>query len=510
MKKITLFALAVLLFAGCQHREDLSSNTLSGELVLKSNAAAVPQGDPLSKERVDEIILNYLSDRKDFHWEWLSLQELWSVLQYDDHVVAVGYKPAGLQDISGMIHTIDVKSGAWKQVHDGIIEVVLTQMNKNSATPVRLEDILVDDDAVLPVITFKLKDRNAITALYNLENVRYLEPLGYWPAMDGRSTSGCSGSTEPLNAADFSTISPSSLLPWNFNSLNVPSAWNAAQGRNITIGVIDAGISSAQTLLGSGFNSGDSNVGRTLTTEFTYGSSAFTSCTHGTSMIGGAAGPRNASGATTGIAYRAGVHFIRACADVVLDESAERTGVRNALVRMGDRADVRIVSMSVGTPFASSTLLDGVNYCFNKGKMIMAAAGTSFSWTSWWGVVYPAAYSQCLAITGVKENGSTCSSCHDGSAVDFTVPMERNTNSSRNSLSLAASGNTPAYIGGSSIATANAAGIAALVWSVKPTLTRTQVYTCLRNTAFFYPSFSSSLGFGNLNAGAAVAMAQGM
>ena len=120
-------------------------------------------------------------------------------------------------------------------------------------------------------------------------------------------------------------------------------------------------------------------------------------------------------------------------------------------------ADVKIISMSIGTPFSSSVLKDGVDYAYNKGKMIFAAAGTSYSWTSWWGVVYPAAYSQCNAITGVKENGNTCSSCHDGIQVDFTIPMERNTNSNRNSLSLPLTGTIPSYIGGSSAATSTAA-----------------------------------------------------
>ena len=103
---------------------------------------------------------------------------------------------------------------------------------------------------------------------------------------------------------------------------------------------------------------------------------------------------------------------------------------------MGDLNDIKIISMSIGTPFSSGTLKDGVTYAYNKGKLIFAAAGTSFSWTSWWGVIYPAALSQCQAVTGVKESGSTCSDCHDGSQVDFTIPMQRNASSNRTSLSL--------------------------------------------------------------------------
>ena len=188
----------------------------------------------------------------------------------------------------------------------------------------------------------------------------------------------------------------------------------------------------------------------------------------------------------------------------MLDKSSERTAVKNALVALGNDAAVRVISMSIGTPFSYSVLSDGVNYAYGKGKLVMAAGGTSFSWTSWWGVIYPAAYSNCVAVTGVKENGSKCASCHDGSQIDLTICMERSSDSNRNSLSLSPSGVTPSYIGGSSSATATAAGIAALVWSAKPTATRAQVLSCLTSTAQFAGAPSSSKGYGNINAQAAV------
>jgi hypothetical protein len=221
-------------------------------------------------------------------------------------------------------------------------------------------------------------------------------------------------------------------------------------------------------------------------------------------MSGQAVGGRNNLGAPVGVAYKSNLHFIRAADDVVLDASSEKTATKNAFIQMGNRSDVRIISLSMGNPFASSVLKDGADYAFNLGKLIFAAAGTSFSWTSWYGVIYPAAYSSCIAVTGVKESGSKCSSCHDGSKVLYTICMERNAGSNRNSISLAPSGNTGAYIGGSSCATATAAGIAALVWSARPNLTRTQVQTCLTNTSQFYPTKNSTKGYGNLNAGAAV------
>ncbi|MFN5223080.1 MAG: S8 family serine peptidase, partial [Bacteroidota bacterium] len=146
---------------------------------------------------------------------------------------------------------------------------------------------------------------------------------------------------------------------------------------------------------------------------------------------------------------------------------------------------------------------DGVDYAYGKGKLILAAAGTSLDFTTWYGVIYPAAYSSCVAVTGVNDNGATCASCHDGSQVMYTIVMERAANSNRNSLALPPSGTTPNYIGGSSSATATAAGIAAVVWSARPRMTRAQVMNCLTSTAQFYPTRTTSKGFGNLNALAA-------
>ncbi|HZG01764.1 MAG TPA: S8 family serine peptidase [Chitinophagales bacterium] len=502
-----------LIYASCQRvdENELQPSNAQRTLVEKQNPTSVPTGNPIPKAELDAKVRTLLAQKGEFRWDWVDLNFIWSAAQHGEQHIAIGYKPVGIanETVNERMAEIDIRSAEWKAVHDALVQLVLDELKTQTGAEVDPKTIVVEDDPKLPILVFKLNDRNVITKLYNLENVRYLEPLDYWFEAE-RSTSGCSEATEPLNTADWTAADPGCKVPWNYNNVNVVNAWNMAEGQGIQIGVIDAGLSSSQTLLNGEFNAGYSNAGRTVTTDYTFGSSAFTSCVHGTAMSALATAPRGTSGATAGVAYKSSLHFIRACEDVVLDGSAEKTGVKNALVKMGDLASVRVVSMSVGTPFASGVLYDGVAYAHGKGKMLFAAAGTSYGWTSWWGVIYPAAYSQCNAITGVKENGARCSSCHDGSAVDFTVPMERSINSNRNSLTLKGTGVTPTYIGGSSCATATAAGIAALVWSVNPNLTRTQVYTCLRNTAQFYPSLSSSKGYGNLNAAAAVTMAQGL
>ncbi len=459
IRPLHILAAGALLLAGCRREPVTSPDGLpqGPVLVERTDPQPVPQGPALDREELDRRVIGVLEARNDFRWDMVDMLTLWSATLYNDHSVSIGYQPANATKVDEQLHLIDIRSAEWRAVHDALLERILGLLNEGRRDPLELRDILVEDDPVLPILTLRITDARVLTMLVNLRNVRYVEPLDYWPAVAERSTSGCSPSTYGLNGADLTTISPNAKLPWNFNNHSIVSAWNTAQGQGITVGVIDAGLSASQSYLGSAFNDGASNVGRTVTASATLGSSAYTNCSHGTAMSGQAVGPRNGGGASTGVAYKSNLRFIRASEDVVLDKSSERTATKNALLALGADASVRVISMSIGTPFSYSVLSDGVNYAHGMGKMVLAAGGTSFS-----------------------------------------------ADSNRNSLSLPPSGATPSYIGGSSSATATAAGIAAVVWSAKPTATRDQVLNCLKSTAQFAGSPSGSKGYGNINAAAAV------
>jgi hypothetical protein len=173
--------------------------------------------------------------------------------------------------------------------------------------------------------------------------------------------------------------------------------------------VFDSGASDDQENLGSAFNSGYS-TGRTVTRLSTHYSGWWwwrsldpphDQCGHGTSMCGFATAPRGSDGNAVGVAYNSDLISIRAVEDVIINTSDEKDGVKDALIIAGNNNGVKVVSMSIGTPFWSGTVADGIYYAHNKGKMIVAAAGTSFSWTSWWGVIFPANMSQTVAVTCV-------------------------------------------------------------------------------------------------------------
>jgi subtilisin family serine protease len=159
----------------------------------------------------------------------------------------------------------------------------------------------------------------------------------------------------------------------------------------------------------------------------------------------------------------------------------------------------------MGRITGSSQISDAIRYANGKGKLMFVAGGTSFSWSAgWFGVTFPGNMSEVQAVTGIIENTNftNCTECHKGSEIDFVIVMQRAADGVK-PLSLAMTGNDPSTVGGSSVATATAAGIAALVWSRFPSLTAAQVLAKLQQTSSRWPNKTAEYGWGIMNADAA-------
>ncbi|WP_425390250.1 S8 family peptidase [Ekhidna sp.] len=499
------------------------SLVLLGFLLLACNEETsvtplIDQQDPIAKSEIDKTIISSLQEDDEFKWSEASDEMLWSALIHGDSVLTLGYQPAGESDINGRISEIDIQQQAWISASDRIIDdAILMMQNQN---PDLDEDrVVIRRHEVLPFIDLKVSSLEVVKYFRSLDNVRYVEPLGYevdFPVTDdGRieSSKGCSNDANyGIPSSDYTNISPGAKASWHLYANNVVNAWSSSTGSSIGIGLIDTGISPNQDNLNSNFNSGYSS-GRSVNKYGFYVSSWWwwanpdgpdDDCGHGTAMAGVMAAPRSTDGSSVGVAYNANLVSVRGTGDVVINGGKEKTGVSDALVFLGNRSDVKIISMSIGDVFSNSKVADAVRYAYGKGKLIFAAAGTSTSWTNWYGVIFPASMNETVAVTGIKESGYTrCDVCHSGSKVDFTVIMER-TGTENHPLSLAMSGNQPSTVGGSSVATATAAGIAALVWAKNPGMSREQVLNKMKYTADLYPNRSSSFGWGTLNADAAV------
>jgi subtilisin family serine protease len=501
MKKTLLLLLTGLLLSinACQKNEAIPSESL-----LKTP-------DPT---QLDKYIQNKLLAEGEFLWSWATEDQVWTALANSDYVLSVGYQPVGEKNVDERLHLINVQTGDWLSARNAVMQLILD--SERSLQPNLTEKALLafEENGVLPTFSVYVKNPNTIHVLRTSGMVRYAEPIGYEPFMTqraaDRSGSGCdSNNAEPglTEGPDYLTITPDCKRGWNYPTHKIQEAWNNSTGSGIKVTIIDTGCSNTQENLGSDFNQGNSS-GRTIEKLVTLPAASGNppetpndGCGHGTAMQGACAAPRGTDGASVGIAYNCNLISIRAAEDVYLDGSREVTGVANAFTNAGGNASVKIISMSMGRLTSSSAIKDAITYAYNQGKMIFCAAGTSFWWTAWFtGVIFPASLTQAIAVTGQKSNlTSACYNCHTGNKVDFALVMERSTDG-LNPLSLADSGDDPSTIGGSSVATASTAGIAALVWAKNPGWTRQQVFDKMKTSANYWPNRNSSFGWGRVNA----------
>ncbi len=487
----------------------------------ETNATLTPPPAP-DPATLDQFIKVNLLETGEFWWQSASDQMVWTALSNTDFVMSVGYRPEGETAVENRLHEINIAGKKWRDARREVLDLILNSEKKTAPGITEANLMAFDESGVLPNFNVFIRNPATISLLRASKLVRYAEPTAYEPfqkeaAIERSGTSGCGGNTPAINlvsGTDYNTIVPGCKQSWNHTFHKIAEAWaNGAKGGETKLMIIDTGCSEEQENLGFDFNQGQSS-GRsiekwvTLPQETNWLGQPIGPpetpndlCGHGTSMIGAAAGPRGTDGNSVGIAYNCNIISCRAAADVFIDESRETVGVSNAFIQGGNTASLKVMSMSMGRLTSSNQIRDAIIFAKNKGKLIFCAAGTSFGWSSWFvGVIFPASMVQAVAVTGVKNNlTSACYNCHTGSKVDFVVVMER-TQTGRNPLSIAMSGDDPSEVGGSSVATASTAAIATLIWSKHPSWTATQVFDKMKTSANYYPNRNGSFGWGRVNA----------
>lgn len=507
MKKLIAFAATgMLLFAGCK------KDALDQAVTVDDQ-----QDIQLSQQQIDDEIRRQFQEKGYFNWSDASDEMVWSAIRQSDHIASIGYKPTGEADIDKRIHAININDGRWLAVKQQLLGMIYEEERKLNPA-IRPDKLEVWKEKNLPVINVKIESLKTVRMLRRSNLVRYAEPMGYDPierfersitpaSSDGVFGCGAyAGDNSLVEGPDYTVVSPNAKVSWNYPLHGIPAAWAKSTGDNIKVMVIDSGVDPNQPNLGAEFNQGLS-AGRTIEKIFTMpgDTNADDRCGHGTAMSGTVAAPRGIDGNAAGVAYNSDFVICRGASDVFLDASDEIKGVSDAYVWAGNNSSVKIISLSLGRITGSSQIKDAINYAYNRGKLMFCAGGTSFSFTSFFvGVIFPATLPNVLAITGVKE-GTTlnkCDDCHKGRQIDYVIVMEKR-GSLLHPLTTARSGDVPTTVGGSSVSTATAAGIAALVWSRFPTFTREQVINKLTTTSSAYPNKTSNFGWGILNADAA-------
>jgi len=218
------------------------------------------------------------------------------------------------------------------------------------------------------------------------------------------------------------SVSPTSTSPndpryaeqWNFQMVGAEAAWKRSRGTGVVVAVIDTGV--------SGTSSGKGQACRDFgSTTFTAGydfvnrdTDPYDDHGHGTHVAGTIAEATNNSEGVAGLAYGATIMPLK-----VLSASGSGTSADIAdAIRWAADKGANVINMSLGSPFPDAVIRSACTYASKKGVVIVAAAGNSGKQ----GVGYPAAYSECIAVSSVGPSGKLAGYSSWGKQVALAAP----------------------------------------------------------------------------------------
>lgn len=399
-----------------------------------------------------------LTSREPAKFGDLSDDSLWTLIVQADSIVDVGLKAPG--------HAYGMDRGR-----------VLVSAAQRTAFRRSLEGHpgvrVLDADTLLPIARLKLSAPTTTRSLRALPFVSYVEPgsiAGSTPTPWADAFLGCM--VGPYDGPGGSTwASSGDIIPWNFIAMEIDQAWRKSNGSGALVGLVDTGIDGRNVELSMpGFAVGA--PGRVITREATDDSWGFDQCGHGTRMAGVIAAPRDGRG-VMGVAWGANLLSVRVDDDVFLTNvAATRLGIRRA-----SDLGARVISLALGTEAYYSSIADEIAWhYYNRDRLFFAAAGTSGCGPGLHSVVFPGSLETVTTVAALDQSGAIACQSHYGPAVDFAAYASQPTTGW-------ADMNGPAGIKGSSNATGVLSGIAALMLSIRPQLTRTQILADLMVSA---------------------------
>lgn len=314
--------------------------------------------------------------------------------------------------------------------------------------------------------------------------------------------------------------------------INLPSAWDVTAGENTIVAVIDTGYRPhadlADNILpgydmisdsaigndGDGRDSDPSDPGDgTRFGECRFLSPARNSSWHGTHVAGTIAAVTNNGIGVAGIAYNAQIVPVRVlgrCGGFtsdIADGIIWAAGGNVAGVPTNPNP-AQVLNISLGGESAcNTTTQNAINTARSLGATVIVAAGNSNQNA---GNFNPASCDGVIAVAATNRAGSKASYSNFGNVVDVAAPGGEGSSSNAVLSTLNTGTQAPgndSYRGyqGTSMATPHVVGVAALLYSVDPTLTPSEIEDILQDTARSFPGTCNQCGSGIIDANAAVA-----
>lgn len=266
---------------------------------------------------------------------------------------------------------------------------------------------------------------------------------------------------------------------WYLARMRIPAAWQLTQGdNNVIVAVVDTGVEAGHPDLAGRLVPGWNIIANNADTWDPEG--------HGTLVAGEIAAVTDNNEGVAGVTWQGRIMPVR-----VMDASGYGydSDIAAGIIWAVDHG-ARVINLSLGAPQYSQTLHDAVAYATGKGAVVVAASGNEYSW----GVDYPAAYPEVLAVGASDENDRVAPFSNYGLELDVVAP-------GTNIIGLAP-GNRYAQGNGTSMATPLASGLAALIMAQRPGASISEVQQSIAFSADDIEGKGWDLqsGYGRLNA----------
>jgi thermitase len=248
-----------------------------------------------------------------------------------------------------------------------------------------------------------------------------------------------------VKALSFTPNDP--MLPdqWGLAKAEATLAWGVTKGSStIRMAILDTGIDARH---------GDIKPKVVAAKNFTTSWTVSDRNGHGTHVAGIAAAVTNNAKGVAGMGFDSVLMNGKVLGD---NGSGRWSWVANGIIWATDNG-AKVINMSLGGTSYSATVENAVNYAWGKGVVLAAAAGNSNTDT----LMYPAAYTNVIAVAATDEDDARASFSNFGTWVDVAAPGVDILSTYRR----AGTRDRYARMNGTSMSSPFVAGLAGLVWT---------------------------------------------
>ncbi|MDP8924229.1 MAG: S8 family serine peptidase [Chloroflexota bacterium] len=249
---------------------------------------------------------------------------------------------------------------------------------------------------------------------------------------------------------------PSIGQQWQYNNsasdadIDAFEAWHVTAGASsVPIAILDTGIDQSHEDFRNKVTKAR-NYTRTRSTDDVYG--------HGTHVAGSASSATNNKVGVAGTCSNCALLNVKVLSD---DGYGTDAWVASGIIWATDNG-AKVISMSLASYYASSTVQQAVDRAWQRGVVLVAAAGNDGG--DYGG--YPAAFDNVIAVGATDRNDARWPSSNYGWWVDVAAPgADVYSTAPDHANRMFGSGVKYGTLSGTSMATPHVAGLAGLVWA---------------------------------------------